>query len=394
MDVNRKIRIDGDYLQSYQDDYIEIQVDKMNQRVTFFSITFIILLGVIFTFGFFYIRNNVQKVPQEVQDLSHQVVESMSTLSERHTQMESTIRSKLSLLEKVTEALRKDQKEIQDAMDRLSRTKADQNDIGTILEKANQENYQAIEEVRNHLNTMNTTFSKQFSAFSEQFQSFNQDINEIVQNSIMSIQKDFLDRLSKLSTNVQALDKNVQTLDTNVQTIDSEITAVNTRMKGISSSVQSVTTSLETLSTSVETVSGSMKDMIDSDKLEELLSIEREDFKNKATLQKALMDNHIKVLEEKIENIRLQLNNIQSRKKEMVPQKEKDPEPIVQQQLRLKTKKKNLLPKTTFLIPEEPESISDEPETIREYAKPPEPVFQPVGKKPPVGKMIEEDLSD
>jgi len=378
MDVNRKIRIDGDYLQSYQDDYIEIQIDKMNQRMTFFLIIFIILLGIISTFGFFYIRNNVQKVPQEVNDLSHQVVESMSTLSERHTQMESTVKNKLSLLEKVTEALRKDQKEIQDAMDRLNRTKADQNDIGTILDKANQDNYKAIEEVRDHINTMNKTFTKQFETMTEQFQTFNQDVNDIVQNSIVSIQKDFLDQLKQLSTNMKSIESDIESINARFKDINSRFKDINSRFENVSSSVSSVTSSLETVKTSIE-------DMIDSEKLEELLSIEREDYNNRAKLNKALMDNHIKILEEKLENIRLQLNHIQSRKKKIKSPK-KESQPIVQQQLPVKTKKKNLLPKTTFLEPEEPASIQD-------YS-PPKSSFQPVEIKPPVGKMIEEDLSD
>ncbi|MBF0450954.1 MAG: hypothetical protein HQK75_09650 [Candidatus Magnetomorum sp.] len=367
MDVNRKIRIDGDYLQSYQDDYFELQIDKMNQRVTFFSIIFIILMGVALTFCFFYIRNNVQRVPQEVQDLSHQLVESMSTLSERHTQMESTLKSKLSLLEKMTEALRKDQKENQDAMDRLSRTKADQNDIGPILEKSNQENYKAIEEVRKHLNTMNATFTKQFNTFSEQFQSFNQDVNDIVQTSIASIQKDVQDRLSRLSTSIQSVESDMKTLKTRVTDMSS---------------------SLNTVKSSVNDVVTNQKDMIDSEKLEEFLSIEREELKNNAARQKALMDNHLKVLEERLENIRLKVNNIQSLKKNTSPTTEA--EPLVLQELPIKTKKKNLLPKTSYLEPEEPDKI----EVYTPPKPPPTPVFQPVGKKPPIGKMIEEDLRE
>ncbi|KPA11418.1 hypothetical protein MHK_008371 [Candidatus Magnetomorum sp. HK-1] len=355
MDVNRKIRIDGDYLQSYQDDYIELQIDKMNQRLTFFSIVFVIIIGVVFTFSFFYVRNNVQKVPQEVQDLSHQVMESMSTLSERHAQLESTIQNKLSLLEKLSEALRKDQREIQDSVDHLKRTKIDQNDISKVVGNIRQDNFEAIEEVRTHINEMNKTFTAQFNTFSEQFQAFNQDVNTIVQNSIASIQKELQGRLSKISESVQS--------------VDSELDALNTKVADFSSSLDNITKAT--------------KDMIDSEKLEEFLSIERDDLKNKAALQKMIMDNRIKALEEKLETIRLQINNIQSRRKKITPA----PEPFVQQQIPLKTKKKNLLPKTNYVEP-------DPPPITQKYSPPPKPVFQPIGKKPSPGKMIEEDLSD
>jgi chromosome segregation ATPase len=379
MDVNRKIRIDGDYLQSYQDDYMELQVDKMNQRVTFFSIVFIILMGIAFTFGFFYIRTNITKVPKEVQALSHQVVQRMSTISERHTQMESSFQSKLSLLEKVTEALRKDQKEIQDAIDKINRTKADQNDVGRILGKSSQENFKAIEEVRSHLNTMNTTFTDQFSQFSAQFEAFNKDVNDVVQTSIVKIQKDVQeriggvqDRIEKVSERFQTINaemnsfaKDVKTLDTNVRTLKKELDTFNTRISDATSTVNDLSSDLTNLSRSI-------KDMIDSDHLEELLSIERRNVQNNADLQKALLENHIKVLDGKIDNIKQQVEKIQNNPPQSRrPVTETRPEPLVQQ-LPVKTRKKDLIQKT------------NSPELIKPL----------VTKPPPPGGMIEEDLPE
>ena len=360
MDVNRKIRIDGDYLQSYQDDYIELQIDKMNQRLTFFSIVFIIIIGVAFTFGFFYVRNNVQKVPQEVQDLSNQVVESMSTLSERHSQLESTIQNKISLLDKLTEALRKDQKEIQDSVDYIKRTKIDQNDIGKVVGNIREDNFEAIEEVRKHINEMNKSFTAQFETFSEQFKTFNQDVNTIVQDSIASIQKEMQNRLAKISKSVNS--------------VDSEIIALKNRVENFSSSI--------------DKISATTKDIINSDRLEEFLAIEREDYKSKAALQKVINDNQIKALEEKINDLRLQLKNIQSLRKE----KAAEFRPVVrqqqqqQQQIPLKTKNKDLLPKINDDIPPT--------QPVTKHYSPPKPTFQPIGRKPSPGKMIEEDLSD
>jgi chromosome segregation ATPase len=384
MDVNRKIRIDGDYLQSYQDDFMENQVDKMNQRVTFFSIVFIIMMGIALTFGFFYIRSNVTKVPKEVQELSHQVVQRMSTISERHTQMESSFQSKLSLLEKVTEALRKDQKEIQDAIDKINRTKADQNDVGRILGKSSQENFKAIEEVRSHMNTMNTTFSDQFNQFSEQFKTFNEDVNEIVQNSITKIQKDVQERIDIASNNFQTIHseankrinqrinkemnsfaKDVKTLDSNVRTLKSEIDTFNSRISDISSAVNDLSSDLTGFSKSI-------KDMIDSEHLEELLSIERKSYQDNADLQKALLENHIKVLDGKLNKLKQQVDNIQ---KNPVQSRSTNIEtrtkPSVQNQLPVKTRKKDLIQKTNNQV----------------YHK-------PLEKKPPPGGMIEEDLPE
>jgi chromosome segregation ATPase len=376
MDVNRKIRIDGDYLQSYQDDYIEIQVDKMNQRVTFFSIVFIILMGIAFSFGFFYIRSNVTKVPKELQDLSHQVVQRMSTISERHTQMESSFQSKLSLLEKVTEALRKDQKEIQDAIDKINRTKADQNDVGRILGKSSQENFKAIEEVRSHLNTMNTTFTDQFSKFSVQFEVFNKDVNEIVQNSISRIQEDVQERIDKVSATFQTINaemntfaRDVKTLDSNVRTLKSELDSFNTRISDVASAVNDLSSDLTDLSKS-------NKDLIDSDHLEELLSIERKSYHNNADLQKALLENHIKVLEGKFDILKQQFEQLEKKQSQPVQSRQQNTEirtnSIAQQQLPLKTRKKDLLQK-----------INNQEST--------EPL---ITKPPPPGDMIEEDLRE
>jgi chromosome segregation ATPase len=354
MDVNRKIRIDGDYLQSYQDDYMELQVDKMNQRVTFFSIIFIIMMGIAFTFGFFYIRSNVTKVPKEVQDLSHQVVQRMSTISERHTQMESSFQSKLSLLEKVTEALRKDQKEIQDAIDKINRTKADQNDVGRILGKSSQENFKAIEEVRSYLNTMNTTFTDQYSQFTEQFEAFNKDVNEIIQSSIARIQKDVKDRIDKLSGRFQTINnemnlfaKDVKTLDANVRTLKTEIDTFNKRISDVSSAVN-------TLSTDLTNISKTYKDVIDSDQLEELLAIERKSFQNHLDLQKALLENHIKVLDGRLNKFKQKIEQIQKNVAKSDKTKNKiNAKPFVKQQLPVnsqvpvKKRKKDLIQKTS-----------------------------------------------
>jgi chromosome segregation ATPase len=379
MDVNRKIRIDGDYLQSYQDDYMELQVDKMNQRVTFFSIVFVILLGIAFTFGFFYIRSNVTKVPKEVQDLSHQVVQRMSLISERHKQMESSFHSKLSLLEKVTEALRKDQKEIQDAVDKINRTKADQNDVGRILGKSSQENFEAIEEVRSYMNKMNTTFTTQFNKFSEQFEAFNKDVNEIVQRSITQIQEDVKNRIDKLSGRFQTINtemnsfaKDVKTLDSNVQTLKSELDTFNKRIADISSAIN-------TLSSDLTNISKSYKDTIDSDHLEELLAIERKSFQNNLDLQKALLENHIKVLDEKIDQFNQKIEQIQKNAAQSAREnKGTFARPHIKQQLPVnsqlpvKTRKKDLIRKTE----------------TQEYVKP------LVTKPPPPGVMIEEDLPE
>ncbi|ETR72640.1 MAG: hypothetical protein OMM_01561 [Candidatus Magnetoglobus multicellularis str. Araruama] len=346
MDVNRKIRIDGDYLQSYQDDYMELQVDKMNQRVTFFSIVFIILMGISTAFGYFYIKSNVQKVPKEVQDLSHQVVQRMSTISERHTQMESSFQSKLSLLEKVTEALRKEQKEIQDAIDKINRTKADQNDVGRILGKSSQENFQAIEEVRSHLNSLNTTFTDQFSQFSEKFAAFNKDVNEVIQASITDIQKDTQTRMGKVADNIQTVSeelnsfgKNVNTLDSNMRTLKTDLDTLDKRISDLSSTVNGLSSEMTGLARSI-------RDIIDSEQLEELLAIERKAYKDNADLQKALIENHIKVLEEKLENLKQQINMIQSNLSQYRLNKKTIPKartaPVANHQLPVKTKKKPL----------------------------------------------------
>jgi chromosome segregation ATPase len=379
MDVNRKIRIDGDYLQSYQDDYMELQVDKMNQRVTFFSIIFIIMMGIAFTFGFFYIRSNVTKVPKEVQDLSHQVVQRMSTISERHTQMESSFQSKLSLLEKVTEALRKDQKEIQDAIDKINRTKADQNDVGRILGKTSQENFKAIEEVRSHLNTMNTTFTDQFNQFSKQFEDFNKDVNEIIQSSIAQIQNEVKDKINKLSGRFQTINnemnlfsKDVKTVDANVRTLKSEIDTFNKRISEVASAVN-------TLSSDLTTMSKTYKDIIDSDQLEELLTIERKSFQNQLDLQKALLENHIKVLDGKLNKFNQKIEQIQKKSAQSGNINNRiNAKPYVKQQLPansqlpIKTRKKDLIQKTN----------------TPEYNKP------LVVTPPPPGGMIEEDLPE
>jgi len=381
MDVNRKIRIDGDYLQSYQDDYMEIQVDKMNQRVTFFSIVFIILMGIAFTFGFFYIRSNVTKVPKELQDLSHQVVQRMSTISERHTQMESSFQSKLSLLEKVTEALRKDQKELQDAIDKINRTKADQNDVGRILGKSSQENFKAIEEVRSHLNTMNTTFTDQFNKFSAQFEIFNKDVNEIVQNSISTIQKDVQERIDKVSATFQTINaemnsfaKDVKTLDSNVRTLDSNVGTLKSELDTFNKRISDIASVVNDLSSDMTDLAKTKKDLIDSDHLEELLSIERKTYQNNADLQKALLENHIKVLEGKLDILKQQIEQIEKKQNNPVQSRHQNTEirtkSIVQQQLPLKTRKKDL---------------------IRKMQEPVEPI---VTKPPPPGDMIEEDLRE
>ena len=413
MDVNRKIRIDGDYLQSYQDDYIELQVDKMNQRLTFYSIVFVILIGIAFTFSYFYIRANVRQVPEEVENLSNQVVHRMSTISERHSQMESTFQSKLSLLEKMTEAIRKDQKVVEDAVDNLKRTKADQNDVGRILGKNSQENFEAIQEVRTHLNSMNQTFTDQFNQFSSQFEAFNKDVNEIIQTSIAEIQTETQNRLNKVSKSIQTvssevnafggevkslerevkglngsvdnLDKNLNTLDKNVNTVDKNFNALKSDLDALDKRLSEAVSSVSVLSSEITDLQASITDMINSERLEELLSIERQTIRNSTDIQKALWENHVKLLNKRIQDIEKQMNAIQKQSSSIQKQssaiqrqsrnthvvKPKSQKRFVQQELPIKTKKKNLISK-----------------------EPVKSVYKPVERTPPPGGIIEDELRE
>jgi len=345
MDVNRKIKIDGDYLQSYQDDMIDVKLDKMNQRVTFFFIITTCVIGLALAFVYFYINEYVTKVPKEIQELSLQVVERMSGLSQRYSDLEQALSGKLSMSEKLVDAMRKDQKDIQNSISNLS------------------------------------------SAMLRQ-----DDVTKIVRNEISS----------GIALTLSDTNKALKVLQSNVQiqynALTEQINTINKLMAEWQQTIQEMNNKVESVQTEVNKYEANYKELtdylnhaIDQNKLEQQLKIERNEMSNTFSRQKAILEKKIEVLEEKIFNLEELIKKNQSQVKKKKPSQNKE----VTSQTKPDDKRPDVKRPASDLIPKPDKSNITQSPPPKDNTPHSEASVQPTQPIPPPepGSLYEEELS-
>ena len=282
MDLGKAIRIEGDYVQSYQDELHDIQIDRLKHRMTFMSVAFLIIIGACVFGGYNYIKDLNTKMPQEVQVLSQHVVERMSSISERYSTMEQTMNSKFSLLEKVTEGLREDKKEIEKAIAKFNEDKMDKAEIE-----------QTMGDVKNQLQTQLTN----------QVSQSNQKTNELMSSFSTDISKE-------MSNQNQTFNAHIESINKEIASLKQDIESSNQRIEKLSSSFDKVTKEVKSYKSNFQDVSDYLNDAINSETLENRLRIERETYQEKYAKQVAIMEKKVQVLENSVQKLERKIQEL------------------------------------------------------------------------------------
>jgi chromosome segregation ATPase len=116
----------------YREEAKDRRVEKLGHRVTIISILIPVLIGAIFYIAYRDITSRVSRSQDtgsmEIQNLSAQLEENFSQLSDKYGELETALTQKLEELEKVDRAMKDNLKEAENTVNRINATKADKKD--------------------------------------------------------------------------------------------------------------------------------------------------------------------------------------------------------------------------------------------------------------------------
>ena len=140
----------------YQEEAKDRRVEKLSHRVTLISILIPVLIGVIFYIAYREITGRVSQSQDtgamEIQNLSSQLEENYSKLSEKYGDLEAALTQKLADLEKVDKSMKANLKEAEDTVAKINATKADKKDAQDAIAKIDI----ALNPIRQELKTINS----------------------------------------------------------------------------------------------------------------------------------------------------------------------------------------------------------------------------------------------
>jgi len=256
MEPNRNIKIDGDYLNSYQDEINDMQFDKLSQKMTFFTIAITCIVGFSLAFGYFYLKDNVKNIPEEVEELSKHVVERLSSVSERYESLENALNSKISILDKVTEGFRQSQKEIKAVIEGIENSKLGKDDINQIVEKTSNQTNKSIVDLKKEISNYNATYNE------------------------------------------------------HITSINAKIDTVDTKTQNLNNIINALQKNVDKFKTTYDEVSSLLSDAVNLETLDKRIKQEKEDYQNTIARQKAILEKKIQVLEDQFNEIKKKIKNI------------------------------------------------------------------------------------
>lgn len=140
----------------YQEEAKDRRVEKLSHRVTIISILIPVLIGVIFYIAYLDITGRVSQSQDtdamEIQNLSSQLEENYTKLSEKYGDLEAALTQKLADLEKVDKSMKANLKQAEDTVAKINATKADKKDAQDAIAKIDI----ALNPIRQELKTINS----------------------------------------------------------------------------------------------------------------------------------------------------------------------------------------------------------------------------------------------
>ena len=196
----------------YQEEAKDRRVEKLNHRVTIISILIPVLIGVVFYIAYSDITGRVSQSQDtgamEIQNLSSQLEENFTKLSEKYGDLEVALTQKLAALEKVDKSMKSNLKKAEDTVAKINATKADKKDQQNAIAKIDK----ALNPLRQELKTIKS-----------------------VTTDLQTQNNDLKQQLATLSTNLTRLSASTEkTLKASAATHSKELTAIQTDLSSLS----------------------------------------------------------------------------------------------------------------------------------------------------------------
>ena len=198
----------------YQEEAKDRRVEKLSHRVTIISILIPVLIGVIFYIAYLDITGRVSQSQDtdamEIQNLSSQLEENYTKLSEKYGDLEAALTQKLADLEKVDKSMKANLKEAEDTVAKINATKADKKDAQDAIAKIDI----ALNPIRQELKTINS-----------------------VTTDLQTQNNDLKQQLATLSANLTRLSASTEkTLKESAAIHSKELTAIQSDLSSLSGS--------------------------------------------------------------------------------------------------------------------------------------------------------------
>ncbi|MBW2011553.1 MAG: hypothetical protein JRG68_05720 [Deltaproteobacteria bacterium] len=115
----------------------DLRIEKLNRRITLFSIFIPVLIGIILFFAYVDIKKRVTSLDDtgtdKVQSLSKEMEGRLSSLIVQYAKLESSVQKNFSSVSQTTSSLEKNLKKTTKAIDTLSTSKADKKELTQTL---------------------------------------------------------------------------------------------------------------------------------------------------------------------------------------------------------------------------------------------------------------------
>jgi chromosome segregation ATPase len=203
----------------YQEEAKDRRVEKLSHRVTIISILIPVLIGVVFYIAYSDITGRVSQGQDtgamEIQNLSSQLEENFTKLSEKYGDLEVALTQKLAALEKVDKSMKSNLKKAEDTVAKINATKADKKDQQNAIAKIDK----ALNPLRQELKTIKSVTTD--------LQTQNNDLKQ--QLATLSA------NLTRLSANLTRLSASTEkTLKASAATRSKELTAIQSELSSLS----------------------------------------------------------------------------------------------------------------------------------------------------------------
>jgi chromosome segregation ATPase len=177
----------------------DLRIEKLNHRVTLFSILIPGLIGIILFFAYVDIKKRVISLhdtgTDKVQSLSKEMEDRLSSLIVQYAKLESSIKKDFSSLRETTSSLEKNLKKTTTAINTISASKADKNELKQTLASIGTD----LKNDRHKIKTVEDKLGKETAKLTQHNDKFGKATAKLtqhldkVQNDLKRIQADISD---------------------------------------------------------------------------------------------------------------------------------------------------------------------------------------------------------
>jgi len=139
----------------YRDEIRDLEIEKLNHRITLLSILIPCLLCAIFLFAYLDVKDRMEKTrkirARELQELSERVIDRVASVSNRYGKLEKSTLEKLPKLEKLLASIQQETGKQKRALKDLAKSKIDRNVLKKAIKKHSAEIANTVDRLQKEL---------------------------------------------------------------------------------------------------------------------------------------------------------------------------------------------------------------------------------------------------